>query len=54
MGLLSLGTPLDWEECRLYADEVRQRGIQQFIHVWDRTKDRQNDVLLWGDEVSLF
>jgi glutamate--cysteine ligase catalytic subunit len=52
MGLLSLGTPLVWEDCKLYADHIRYHGIQQFINVWHKTKERQNDVLLWGDEVS--
>ena len=52
MGLLSLGTPLVWENCKPLADHVRYHGIQQFIHVWHMTKERQNDVLLWGDEVS--
>lgn len=51
MGLLSLGTPLSWDETKKYADHVRNHGITQFLHTWDKLKDRQGDELLWGDEV---
>ena len=52
MGLLSKGTPLDWEEAKQYADHVRKHGIQQFLAIYRRLKDRCNDELLWGDEVT--
>jgi glutamate--cysteine ligase catalytic subunit len=51
MGLLNLGTPLDWNDAKKYAEHVREHGIAQFLHIWDRLKDRQGDELLWGDEV---
>lgn len=51
MGLLYLGTPLVWDEAKTYADHVRTHGITQFLHIWDRLKDRHGDELLWGDEV---
>lgn len=51
MGLLYLGTPLSWDEAKKYAYHVRFHGITQFLHTWDRLKDRQGDELLWGDEV---
>lgn len=54
MGLLYLGTPLVWDEAKKYADHVRAHGITQFLHIWDRLKDRQGDELLWGDEVRLY
>ena len=55
MGLLALGTPLEWEEAKKYADHVRYHGITQFLNTWDRYKDRCGDKLLWGDEVrSMF
>ena len=54
MGLLYLGTPLVWDEAKQYADHVRTHGITQFLHIWDRLKDRQGDELLWGDEVRLY
>ncbi|KAH9166432.1 glutamate-cysteine ligase catalytic subunit [Lactarius sanguifluus] len=52
MGLLSLGTPLHWDQAKHYADHVRYHGITQFLNIWDRLKDRQGDELLWGDEVE--
>jgi hypothetical protein len=53
MGLLSLGTPLAWNDAKKYADHVREHGITQFLHIWDKVKDRCGDELLWGDEVCL-
>jgi len=53
MGLLYLGTPLTWDEAKKYAEHVRSHGITQFLHTWDRLKDRTGDELLWGDEVRL-
>lgn len=51
MGLLSLGTPLAWDECKKYAEHVRYHGITQLLHIWDHLKSRSGDKLLWGDEV---
>eukprot|EP01137_Pigoraptor_chileana_P012789 Opistho-2@65526 len=52
MGLLSLGTPLAWEEAKKYADHVRRHGIAQFLSIHRRLKDRTGDSLKWGDEVE--
>ncbi|KAJ1914272.1 glutamate--cysteine ligase, partial [Tieghemiomyces parasiticus] len=52
MGLLSLGTPLHWEEANKYADHVRKNGIEQFLNIYRKNKDRQNDAHLWGDEIE--
>lgn len=52
MGLLSEGSPLSWEETKDLADHVRQHGIKQFINLYHRLKNRQGDVLKWGDEVE--
>ncbi|CAB4493439.1 uncharacterized protein OCT59_000526 [Rhizophagus irregularis] len=52
MGLLSLGTPLPWEEAKNYADYIRHHGIKQFLWIYHKLKDKQNDCLLWGDEVE--
>jgi glutamate--cysteine ligase catalytic subunit len=51
MGLLSLGTPLDWDQARNFAEHVRSHGVAQFVNTWRRVKDRHGDELLWGDEV---
>ncbi|CAL1290589.1 unnamed protein product [Larinioides sclopetarius] len=52
MGLLTEGSPLTWEETKKYADHVRKHGILQFIKLYHRLKDRQNDCLKWGDEIE--
>ncbi|XP_063047749.1 glutamate--cysteine ligase catalytic subunit [Engraulis encrasicolus] len=52
MGLLSQGSPLSWEETKKYADHVRKHGIIQFLNIYNKVKDRQKDVLKWGDEVE--
>jgi glutamate--cysteine ligase catalytic subunit len=52
MGLLTVGTPLEWSETKPYADLIRQKGIKQFINIYEKLKDRQNDCLKWGDEVE--
>ncbi|XP_013104793.2 glutamate--cysteine ligase [Stomoxys calcitrans] len=52
MGLLSEGSPLSWNETKALAQHVREHGIQQFINLYHQLKDRQGDVLKWGDEVE--
>jgi glutamate--cysteine ligase catalytic subunit len=52
MGLLSLGTPLDWPEAQALAEHVREHGITQFLNLWAKIKDRRGDGLLWGDEIE--
>ncbi|KAJ1985777.1 glutamate--cysteine ligase [Dimargaris cristalligena] len=52
MGLLSLGTPLHWDEAKQHADHVRRNGISQFLSIYHKAKDRENDSLLWGEEVE--
>jgi glutamate--cysteine ligase catalytic subunit len=38
MGLLTLGTPLEWSEMEKWQDHVRKYGIQQFIRIYNRLK----------------
>lgn len=52
MGLLSLGTPLTWEEAAKYADHVRANGIEQLINAFKKVRNRPEDGLRWGDEVE--
>jgi hypothetical protein len=51
MGLLTVGTPLSWEETKKLADHVRRHGILQFINIYHKLKDHKKDQLKWGDEV---
>lgn len=52
MGLLTVGTLLTWEENKQYAQLVREKGIKQFLNVYNLVKTRTNDCLKWGDEVE--
>lgn len=52
MGLLTVGTPMTWEETKKYAHLIREKGIKQFLNVHKKLKDRKNDCLKWGDEVE--
>ncbi|KAI8981590.1 glutamate-cysteine ligase-domain-containing protein [Mycotypha africana] len=52
MGLLSLGTPLHWNEAKEYADHVHKHGILQFLNIYNSQKDQKKQRLLWGDEIE--
>lgn len=52
MGLLSLGTPLKWEEVKKHCEHVREHGIEQLIHIFHNNQNVKNKGLLWGDEVE--
>ncbi|KAK7509786.1 glutamate-cysteine ligase-domain-containing protein [Phyllosticta citriasiana] len=52
MGLLALGTPLDWPEAKNVAGQVRQWGIEQLLAIWRRAKAKERDAMLWGDEIE--
>ncbi|RHZ47742.1 hypothetical protein Glove_568g5 [Diversispora epigaea] len=52
MGLLTMGTPLPWEQAKQHRDHVRNHGIEQFLALYYKSRDIQNDSLLWGDEVE--
>ncbi len=51
MCLLTQGRPLTWEETKKYTEFIREHGIEQFIQIHNKVKDRRNDCLKWGDEV---
>ncbi|KAI9723808.1 MAG: Zn finger-containing GTPase- Activating Protein for ARF [Chrysothrix sp. TS-e1954] len=52
MGLLAVGTPLEWPEAKKKASHVRDWGIEQLLAVWNRAKGKERDALLWGDEIE--
>ena len=52
MGLLVKGVPLDWPKAVKHLDYVRQHGITQFINLYNSMRNRQQDILLWGDEIE--
>ncbi|KAK3722386.1 glutamate--cysteine ligase [Vermiconidia calcicola] len=52
MGLLAVGTPLDWPEAKKVAGHVRSWGIEQLLAIWRKAKGKERDALLWGDEIE--
>jgi len=52
MGFLGLGAPLPWKESREVIAYVRRHGIAQFIALYNKVKNIENDELLWGDELE--
>jgi len=52
MGLLSVGTPLNWEATKKEAENIKEHGIKQFINLYAKLKDRHRDILKWGDEIE--
>lgn len=52
MGLLSLGTPLPWEESKEFSDHIRKNGIEQLINIFSKSAGRDGDQFFWGDEVE--
>lgn len=52
MGLLAIGTPLDWPEAKKVASHVRSWGIEQLLAIWKSARGKERDALLWGDEVE--
>jgi glutamate--cysteine ligase catalytic subunit len=54
MGLLSLGTPMTWDDAKKKSDFVHGHGITQFLNVWKNvsTTKKDSEGLLWGDEIE--
>ncbi|CAG8652443.1 34349_t:CDS:10, partial [Gigaspora margarita] len=52
MGLISEGKPLPWEQAKKYAEHIRNHGINQFLSIYNKTKNRDKNYLLWGDEIE--
>ena len=46
------GAPLSWSESKKVIQYVSEHGIDQFLHIYNRLLNRENDCLIWGDEVE--
>jgi len=51
-GLLVQGTPLAWEDSLQWLGYVREHGVLQFINTFFAHKDREDEKLLWGEELE--
>lgn len=52
MGILPEGAPLSWEETKALSKHVQKHGVQQFINLYRKSKDRHGDPFKWGDEIE--
>ncbi|CAJ1374466.1 unnamed protein product [Effrenium voratum] len=52
MGLLTVGTPLAWEDMLHHSRYIRKHGVLQFLHTLRRMQHLENDPFLYGDEVE--
>jgi hypothetical protein len=51
MGLLTEGTPLNWDEIVAVREVFRSYALSQLVRIFQKSKDRQGDCFMWGDEV---
>ena len=52
MGLLTVGSPLDWDAAVKYLEHVRKHGIVQLLSIFEKHRGRTNNELRWGDEIE--
>ncbi|SBS85579.1 gamma-glutamylcysteine synthetase, putative [Plasmodium ovale] len=52
MGFLKIGTPLSWEEVQRVKSLIRLYGILQFVHTYKCNKDREDENIMFGDEIE--
>lgn len=52
MGLLTVGSPLNWPETKKVALFIREQGIKQFLSLYHKLNSRMKHTLKWGDEIE--
>lgn len=52
MGLLVEGEPMLPEELKLHLKYIKHHGVIQFLNIWRRLKDVEDDELKFGDEIE--
>jgi hypothetical protein len=51
-GILRTGNPLSWRTAKPVLNSVRLSGIKQFIYHYNRSKNIETPLFLWGDEIE--
>jgi glutamate--cysteine ligase catalytic subunit len=51
-GILRTGNPLSWGIAKPVLSSVRLSGIKQFIFHYNRSKNIETPLFLWGDEIE--
>ena len=52
MGLLALGTPLNWEDSIPFIEKVKTNGITQLLNILGKADQIKDKPYLWGDELE--
>ncbi|KAH8860246.1 Glutamate--cysteine ligase catalytic subunit [Schistosoma japonicum] len=52
MGLLTVGSPLNWPETKKNAAFIREQGIKEFLLLYHKLNSRLKHTLKWGDEIE--
>eukprot|EP00037_Helgoeca_nana_P001738 m.29153 g.29153 ORF g.29153 m.29153 type:complete len:756 (-) comp12085_c0_seq1:341-2608(-) len=52
MGVLTVATPVKWEESIKHLPYVREHGVLQFMENYKKCEDFSRDGLLYGDELE--
>ena len=45
--------PLNYEQTKALARYIKEHGIIQFLHLYKKYKDLQQEEIFWGDELEL-
>ena len=53
MVLVSDDHTLDWSEIEPIREKYRKKVLNEFVRVWNKYKDIENDPFKWGDEIEL-
>jgi hypothetical protein len=51
-GISRTGNPLSWKIAKPVLNSVRLSGVKQFIYHYNRSKDIETPLFLWGDELE--
>ncbi|CAH8525209.1 unnamed protein product [Schistosoma rodhaini] len=52
MGLLTIGSPLNWPETKKIASFIQEQGIKEFLLLYHKLNSRMKHTLKWGDEIE--
>lgn len=52
MGLLTIGTPLDWTESKQHIRAAKERGVKEFLRIYKRFSGIRDQPFRWGDEIE--
>lgn len=51
-GISRTGNPLSWRTAKPVLNSVRLSGLKQFIYHYNRSKNIETPLFLWGDEIE--